>query len=80
MSDNLCCQNRIQYPTNCKNCGAPLHGSRCEFCGTEYSVDVAYDNKVEIKVDGLGYATTTQLIADISKEVQNQRKLNNYMW
>lgn len=22
--------------TNCKNCGAPLHGSRCEYCGTEY--------------------------------------------
>lgn len=23
-------------PTNCKNCGAALHGSRCEYCGTEY--------------------------------------------
>lgn len=23
-------------PTNCKNCGAPLHGRRCEYCGTEY--------------------------------------------
>ena len=23
-------------PTNCKNCGAPLHGSRCDYCGTEY--------------------------------------------
>ena len=22
--------------TNCKNCGAPLHGSICEYCGTEY--------------------------------------------
>lgn len=22
--------------SNCKNCGAPLHGSRCEYCGTEY--------------------------------------------
>lgn len=22
--------------TNCKNCGAPLHSNRCEFCGTEY--------------------------------------------
>lgn len=22
--------------TNCKNCGAPLHGNRCEYCGTEY--------------------------------------------
>lgn len=21
---------------NCKNCGAPLHNSKCEYCGTEY--------------------------------------------
>lgn len=22
--------------TNCKNCGAPLHGHKCDYCGTEY--------------------------------------------
>lgn len=22
--------------TNCKNCGAPLHSNKCEFCDTEY--------------------------------------------
>lgn len=22
--------------TNCINCGAPLHGCKCEYCGTEY--------------------------------------------
>lgn len=22
--------------TNCKNCGAPLHGPVCEYCGTVY--------------------------------------------
>lgn len=22
--------------TNCKNCGAPLHVNKCEYCGTEY--------------------------------------------
>lgn len=21
-------------PTNCPNCGAPLNGSKCEYCGT----------------------------------------------
>ena len=25
------------YPTNCKNCGAPLHSNHCEFCDTEYN-------------------------------------------
>ena len=24
--------------TNCKNCGAVLHGSVCEYCGTEYNI------------------------------------------
>ena len=22
---------------NCINCGAPLHGRKCEYCGTEYT-------------------------------------------
>lgn len=25
--------------TNCVNCGAPLHGNKCEYCGTEYAGD-----------------------------------------
>ena len=24
--------------TNCVNCGAPLHGHVCEYCGTEYDI------------------------------------------
>lgn len=24
-------------PTNCINCGAVLHGRKCEYCGTEYT-------------------------------------------
>ncbi len=23
-------------PTNCKNCGAPLHSYECEYCGSKY--------------------------------------------
>lgn len=23
-------------PTNCVNCGAPLTGNKCQYCGTEY--------------------------------------------
>lgn len=25
-----------ELPHNCVNCGAPLHGDKCEYCGTEY--------------------------------------------
>ena len=27
---------QVAVPTNCKNCGAPLHGHKCEYCDTEY--------------------------------------------
>lgn len=26
----------VKRVINCKNCGAPLNGNRCEYCGTEY--------------------------------------------
>lgn len=25
-------------PTNCVNCGMPLNGNRCEYCGTNYGL------------------------------------------
>ena len=25
-----------ESPTNCKNCGAPLHNGKCNYCGSEY--------------------------------------------
>lgn len=27
---------KITSLTNCKNCGAPLTGTKCEYCGTDY--------------------------------------------
>ena len=38
ITDDLDCkyQPRIQYPTNCKNCGAVLNYGKCEYCGTDY--------------------------------------------
>lgn len=29
-------KNVVPKLTNCKNCGAPLHSNRCEFCDTQY--------------------------------------------
>ena len=29
-------QKYMSFPTNCVNCGAPLHGNVCKFCDTEY--------------------------------------------
>lgn len=36
VSDVTTAKNMIPKLTNCKNCGAPLHSNRCEFCDTEY--------------------------------------------
>lgn len=29
----------MKIKPNCVNCGAPLHGCKCEYCGTEYDSD-----------------------------------------
>ena len=42
--------------TNCKNCGAPLHGNRCEYCGTEYSVS----QDVYVELDGARIAEAVE--------------------
>lgn len=34
ITENL--HNRAAACGNCKNCGAPLKSSKCEYCGTEY--------------------------------------------
>lgn len=34
--DNILIGKTGQNPTNCVNCGAPLHNDVCEYCGTEY--------------------------------------------
>lgn len=30
--------------TNCVNCGAVLHGNKCEYCGTEYNDNGIFAN------------------------------------
>lgn len=33
--------------TNCVNCGAPLHGNICEYCGTEYNLKLENEDSVK---------------------------------
>lgn len=30
------------YRTNCPNCGAPVRGAECEYCGTYFGVKTSY--------------------------------------
>lgn len=32
--------------TNCINCGAPLHGNKCEYCGTECGNNFDFNNHI----------------------------------
>lgn len=36
----------------CKNCGAPVHGSICEYCNTDYSTFKQEDYIVKLLIDG----------------------------
>lgn len=33
------CQCALKPIPNCPNCGAPIKGSKCEYCGTTFSAD-----------------------------------------
>lgn len=37
--------------TNCRNCGAPVKGNRCEYCGTEYNNKI--ENYIHITADSI---------------------------
>lgn len=34
--------------TNCINCGAPLHGNKCEYCRTEYGNNFDFNNHINV--------------------------------
>lgn len=34
---------------SCPNCGAPLHGHKCEYCDTEF-VQASNDNLIQVKL------------------------------
>ena len=51
--------------TNCKNCGAPLHNGRCDYCGTEYETPMPTHrinfNVVHAKTETLSCVTSVPL-------------------
>lgn len=41
--------------TNCINCGAPIHNNKCDYCGTEYTLDeMGRINEYKVKLNILG--------------------------
>lgn len=63
--------------TNCKNCGAPLHGDVCEYCGTAISKpafsEIQYVN-VEKLLNGVEdeYGIMPQIIEDVKRRREKE--------
>lgn len=38
---------------NCINCGAPLHGDKCEYCDTEYAAKIQIPDFIADKFTGV---------------------------
>ena len=63
--------------TICKNCGAPLHGGKCEYCGTAISKpafsEIQYVN-VEKLLNGVEdeYGIMPQIIEDVKRRREKE--------
>lgn len=55
----------MKVKPNCVNCGAPLHGCKCEYCGTEYDFDdiikIRYE-RCEIPIETVACKTVIPLV------------------
>ena len=64
--------------TNCKNCGAPLHGN-CEYCGTRYEPAVVYQQAIDpdslLFIDGVtARANQAQMMNQTATGIAIQRQ------
>lgn len=60
-------------PINCPNCGAPLHGNKCEYCGSEFVEEQTrkeIENEIELLKLQLTQAENNRFI------IENYKKLN----
>lgn len=61
----------LSAPRNCPNCGAPLHGCECEYCGTVFYASKAAEAEISDK-----YSSTSYL-AHSAKERAAVRRYND---
>ena len=72
--------------TNCPNCGAPIKGHTCEYCGTTFGIDKAKGSDVlGINIYGVGPVSNLQRLVEEQQRLQYQNILasmteqNNYI-
>lgn len=52
--------------TNCPNCGAPITGSVCEYCGTRHGLMLA-DRTFHIDLDSFPRSSPSEMLAGIKR-------------
>ena len=55
--------------TNCPNCGAPITGPACPYCGTEFvrpdsAIDLALGRKLSVSFEAHGYVYEFDMVLD----------------
>lgn len=53
--------------TNCPNCGATLHGTKCDYCGTTFLdlIDIEPGNICSVRLRYMGHEMTAQMRANV---------------
>lgn len=63
--------------SNCPNCGAPVRGARCEYCGTVFDRQASDDtpamNYIPLRDFGTGYEKRSSLIDRISLHLSERK-------
>lgn len=66
--------------TNCPNCGAPKHGSVCEYCGTSFA-RFAGEAVVEVNYDTVDiYDWSGAVVYRVKKEPNVNITVNETRW
>lgn len=62
--------------TNCPNCGAPIKGRECKYCGTIFDIDKAKGPDVlGINIYGIGPVSNLQRLVEEQQRLQYQNIL-----
>lgn len=59
--------------TNCRNCGAPIKGNRCEYCGTEYPDK--YESYITMTASGIRIGV---VVADRLEKIRKMERCAAY--
>ena len=61
--------------SNCRNCGAPVKGNRCEYCGTEYPDTKEIHSYINMTASGIRVGV---VVADRLEKIRRMERCAAY--